>query len=737
MRTETLRLAGAAAVSAAALLLAAVPAAPAAVAVPPPGALVTDEPVVDLAAFGDRIYARGEFTHAGEYTGPGITIDTGSGALARSVVPLNGQISDVEPDGAGGWFVGGSFSVSGRMPHRNVAHIRADGTTDEAFQAGTNGLVTALAYDGRRLFVAGGFTTVNGTNRGGVAAVDAATGATLPFDAKQSGAATEMVLAPATAVRPARLFVGMRQILALDPETGAPVRGFTSNINADIRALAVDDQHLYVGGNGIAALNPDTGDRDPAFKADPRNLADDPIFTGTVQTLVRDGGRLLAGGQFNALGGAAGPLVALDPASGVADRTFRPQITASTVPDPDGDGDSGNDVPDVGVFDITRVGSALWVGGLFQTAGGSTAENLAALDPASGDRAAPHSLPYLGGQVNGVAGGAGGRLFVGGYMSIAGAREVRSGLMALDGRTLAVDPRFSPFGDISFLPMLPGPGHVVFAANRFDGYAHVKRARFEPTRTTIAVRDARTGEPAPGFAKVRNLTGVALLGGNVLVARRLQDRLRFPRNLIEVRSPATGKVLRQFVLPLPGYVTGLHTTPAGALYVTGSFRRYRPGGRPAHLAVIRVNPLTGALDPGFDPHAHGPVYSWATTKGRVFLSGLFDRLGARRRPGLGAVAPATGAVDVGFRPTRRLQGDASTVLTGLPNSLLQAGYFGDGGRVIDPVTGRLQLTGLAALQGRTAVTARAGGGLVVAQSISLPLGGYDSGELGYLTTLPR
>lgn len=720
------------------------------VGVPPDGALVTDAPVDDIAGHGNRMYLRGDFRHVGRFTGPGILVDPATGALDPSVVPLNGQISDVEPDGAGGWYVGGTFTISGRRPHANIAHINADGTTDEAFQAAADGIVTALVRSGDRLYLAGGFSAVDGTVRGGVAAVDARTGALLPFNAKQTGTATEMVLGPATATRPARLYVGMRQILALDPATGDPVPGFTSNISADIRALAVDDRRLYVGGNGIAALDPDTGDRDPAFKADPRNLADDPIFSGTVQILVRDGDRLLAGGQFNSLGGASGPLVALNPATGSADRRFRPQVTATAVTPESGDGDASagtSTTPaDVGIFDIARVGGTLWVGGRFTTAGGAPAENLAALDPATGDRVAPQALPYLGGQVNGLAAGAGGRIFLGGNMVIAGAQPATAGLLAIDGTTLAVDPAFrtsiTPRGSKSYdpadalnAPLVPGPAHVAFAANHFYGYEHA-RPRYQPSRVDIPVVDARSGTQVQGLKRVRNLAGVAWLGDELLIARRLSDRVRFPRNLIEVRDPVSGRVRRQFVLPLPGYVTGLYVS-GGALYATGSFRRYRASGQRAHLAVIKVDPRTGALDARFDPHARGPVYSAAFTQGRLYLTGLFDRLGGRRRPSFGAVAPASGAVDPRFNPTRRLAAAEGTELFGLPVSVVERyTTYGDE-RFVDPFTGRVQLTGLAAARDVTAFAPRADGQVVAAQSVDARVGGLDHAELDYVTVFPR
>ena len=56
---------------------------------------------------------------------------------------------------------------------------------DSAFHLGPFfGGFVAMAVEGGRLYIAGSFSAVNGVRRAGVAALDAVTGALLPWDAQ-------------------------------------------------------------------------------------------------------------------------------------------------------------------------------------------------------------------------------------------------------------------------------------------------------------------------------------------------------------------------------------------------------------------------------------------------------------------------------------------------------------------------------------------------------------------------
>lgn len=675
--------------------------------VPEPTSVTASGRIRTLDRVGDRIYVRGDFESIGRFVGSLVALDPASGARDPGFPSFDGQISDVVDDGAGGVFVGGDFTRVNGVSHRGLVHLRADRSVDPVFRADIDdyGKVYALARDGVTLYVGGSFDSVNGTERQDLAAVRTATGATRPFAATLGDAAVrELAALPATPTRGGRLYVGTSAayggpepkpatLLALDPGTGSPVPGFASAIRADVRALLATDGAVWAGGAfGLDALDPDTGARVPGADPTPRDAGGEPVFRGTVHELLLDGGRLLAGGEFAELGGAPGPLVALDPATGRAVPGFSAPIRPTRER-------LGSEPPrtfsddDAGIFTLARIGGRLWAGGRFAAVGNRPATGLAALDPATG---APLDVtpPALDGQVNAIT-ALGGRVLVGGQFATPAALR-RDGFAALDARTLEPIARFAP-PDLprDGVPLTAGAGRLFLVRDRFPDYGRDPKRRFARTTDAIRALDPATGA-SRGRLDVIRLTGIAVLGDRLFVARRLDDDRRFPRVVVDVRSARTLKRLRSFRLPLPGYVTRLAAVD-GKLYAAGSFRRTRPSGQRANIALLRLDPRTGRLDARFDPHVTGPVHEVARGGDALYLAGVFRRVGGSRRPsdGLAAVTVRTGALRRGFAP--ELDGGVDAALTPVPGALLLQSPFAN--RLIGLGSGRAlrrDVTGLGA-----------------------------------------
>ncbi|HYF46402.1 MAG TPA: fibronectin type III domain-containing protein, partial [Acidimicrobiales bacterium] len=175
-------------------------------------------------------------------------------------------------------------------PRTNIAAF--DATTGEpraAFAPSLNGPVYSLepSPDGSRLYLGGGFTSVNGATR--------------------------------------------NRIVALDPTSGALVPGFTPVVGGgSVRSLVLRSGILYAGGNfttasgqtrtGLAAFDT-TGSGVPLA-----GWAPVANGTGGVLTLEAspDGSRLYAGGRFNDVDGqpSTAYLAALDRATGAVDPAF-------------------------------------------------------------------------------------------------------------------------------------------------------------------------------------------------------------------------------------------------------------------------------------------------------------------------------------------------------------------------------------------------------------------------------
>lgn len=158
---------------------------------------VTNGVVSALHRDGDILYVGGEFTAAGPRSGPFAAINPATGAW-DSTYPeaLRGAVFAIEPDGAGGLYVGGTFDSMERQGQRALVHVLTNRTVDPAFHVEIpEGSVTELARGPSVLYVAGTFETINGVARRGLAQLDARTGALRPFDAALERAGTVTALA--------------------------------------------------------------------------------------------------------------------------------------------------------------------------------------------------------------------------------------------------------------------------------------------------------------------------------------------------------------------------------------------------------------------------------------------------------------------------------------------------------------------------------------------------------------
>jgi PKD repeat protein len=204
-------------------------------------------------------------------------------------VQINGVVWDQEIVGNRVYVVGnfsqarpaGSPPGVNETPRANVlAYDLATGELISGFVADTNAQVKTVtaAPDGSRIYIGGQFTTVNGTNR--------------------------------------------YRIAALNPTTGAVIAGFSAVASSTVNDLVVTNTTVYAGGifNGAGPGAATPRARLAAFTATNGALtAWAPTASATVQTMVMspDGTRLFVGGNFLQLNEqSAYGMGALDPITG-------------------------------------------------------------------------------------------------------------------------------------------------------------------------------------------------------------------------------------------------------------------------------------------------------------------------------------------------------------------------------------------------------------------------------------
>jgi len=115
---------------------------------------------------GQTLYAGGAFTGygSGVAAGSGSALDSTDGSPLPGHAMPNGPVFAIAPDGAGGWYIGGSFTQVGGQMRGRLARINADGTL-HPWNPSAGGTVNAIAVDAGTVYVGGVFSTIGGQSR--------------------------------------------------------------------------------------------------------------------------------------------------------------------------------------------------------------------------------------------------------------------------------------------------------------------------------------------------------------------------------------------------------------------------------------------------------------------------------------------------------------------------------------------------------------------------------------------
>ena len=591
------------------------------------------------------------------------TAARGQSALDGFDPNANGEILviAVQPDGK--ILIGGEFTTlspnGGATVTRNrLARLNPDGTVDPVFNPNVGGGVYTLAVqaDGKVL-VGGGFGTIGGHERHGIARLDATTGLVDSFDPNPMynsfvGSVGSIALQADGKVLVGGTFTDIggqprNNIARLDPSTGL-ADSFDPNANGvvygTVYSIVVQtDGKILAGGvfttvggqprNHIARLDATTGladSFDPNANADVRSMA------------VQADGKVLAGGLFNGQNSIGGQkrnhIARLDAATGLAD-SFDPNANA--------------DVRSI----VVQADGKILAGGLFRgenSIGGQPRDYIARLDATTGlvDSFNAHIGTTLDEGVISIAVQADGKVLAGGFFflfTLPGQTVIRHNIARLetDGR---LDQTLN-----SNIVGPPGSGYVLATAVQPDGkiliggifstvlgVARNNIARLNTDGTLDAAFDPNANADVHAIAIQAD--GKILVGGNFSVALGQNSIGGQPRNRIARLDPTTG--LADSFNPNAGAVVmSIAVQADGKILAGGSFQGL--GGQMRRF-IARLDP-TGLAD-SFDPNSNNTVFSIAVqADGKILAGGDFTNIGGQMRNHMARLDPNSGLAD-SFNP---------------------------------------------------------------------------------------
>lgn len=624
------------------------------------GALVAapepDGPVTALTKAGGKIIAGGGFNGVGATAYGNGAIFAANGAVSAPGLQIEGSVDAAVSDGAGGWYIAGSFSKINGVARANLARINADGSLHAwqaaaapssspssiafgggrvfigglftsvggstrnrvaAFNAstgaldswyptgGANGNVETISYSGGVLYVSGSFSSIGGQSRTRIAAIDGSTGAVTSWYPTGGMSGT----ADAMAVGSGVIYLGgtfstvggqsRSNLAAVDLTTAAVTSWYpTGGAGGFVDAIAVDGSTVYVGG-GFSTVGGQSRSRIAALDATtgtPSSWAPVGATDGSVEDIAVSGGKIIAIGLFKTIGGQSRRyLAALDAGTGAALSWASDAINGLS--------------PEVVAI---GTGGEVFVGGNFSSVGGTLRENIMAFS-APGTLSSWYPTDGVDGQVWALA-TSGNTIYAGGVFIEAGGQS-RSNLAGFDATTAAVTSWYPSNGANAWVYDLAVAGSTVYAVGVFTTVGGQSRAR-------AAALDATTGVPSswnPGAnSTVSSVavgpTGTVYLGG-VFTTVAGQPR----SNMAAV--DASGNLLPWSPGSIGAWVDTIVFDGAGAMFVGGSVASI---GSPKMNKVGVVSTLTSSLSWAPSGTLNGVVAAIALApSGTLYAGGTF------------------------------------------------------------------------------------------------------------------
>jgi len=591
----------------------------------------TDGYLYAVSSDAHRLYIGGAFGHIGMFVGGGATFDSESGQPYGAIPAVHGLVYAVEPDGEGGWYIGGSFNKVGGYPRNNLARIRENGNVDVDWAPEVDDQVYDLVSMDGRVFAAGRFSDANEVRQPHLAAFDEKTGS---LDTGWQPNINDTVRT--IEARDGSLFVGgeftevdgehVSYIAALDMESGSRREGWEVDVNGFVLDIEASESHLYIAGHfsevdsaerhQIAALRVGSGElesewevivefRDHVFGADP-----------IIESIHLYDSTLYIGGYFDHINDETrSHLASVDAGSGALSE-WNPGASGSI---------SGF------IHSIVRQDDAVFVGGSHLYVSGEAQYNLAAFDADSAELTA--WSPRTSHAVHAVAAQPGSVYAGGSVVAIEGVRT--AGLAALDLRNGTVVDEWMPRVNYSVAAIELADDKVYIGGNftQLNG-------EYVPY---LAALDANSGEVADGWSPVVDgaVYSMAIDDDEIYVGGAFRNVNLQEQAGVASLSRHDGSIVSSWSGQVEGTVRSLLVEDS-SLYAGGYFVS---SDSPDHENLVAFDRGDGGLIDDWNPAVDGEVLALAADGDRLFVGGGFGQVDGHSREYIAAVYRNGGGLD--------------------------------------------------------------------------------------------
>lgn len=599
-----------------------------------------------MAEYNDTLYIGGNFSQVGLNTGSGVQIDMSTRLIDNlsTMQQIAGSIDAVIPDGVGGWYIGGKFTMIGGQTRNRLARINADGTLHpfnvdvQLHPSYPAGGVSTLYLSGNNLYIGGLFETVNGVYRNCLAAIDTTTGTLTAWDPQITDVSLTKANVFSVIVVGSQLFAGgsflwvqganRPNLVSFDLASGA-ITTFNPQIGSVVRSLASDGTTLYIGGYFTAVSGGIPRGRLAAYDIATGNLLPlNPSFDQWVKSIALSGSTLYATGPFSSVGGISRQFfAAIDANSGTVLPSFNPQGLSF-----------GTDIKVV-AGEVYTASAAMY---------GQTGKvSVFKLDPITGVSTdlldyTPTSSSSIGGSINSIAFN-GNKLFFGGTQWMMGVAP-RINLAAINMVTgmptafdLKAEPRLyasTPVSDVLVI------GNTLYLGGEFESISGQPRnclAAIDLLSGTLSNSFKPDPTNSPYNCSVHTL---AASDSQLYVGGNFNTISGVTRSYL-VAFDISSQSLNPSFLPSPNGIVQKVYYSQGYLYASGGFSSIGGANR-QYLA--KLDAMTGqatSFDAGsFDIWPHSIAVSGST----LYVGGTFSTISSQARGGIAALDVVSGSL---------------------------------------------------------------------------------------------